>query len=82
MQARYLLQHLKITQKALPLYTGYKKRKKVGKFSQRDFLTYWSQHRASAWKKNNFFVIEIFSEKTPVISIYIIKRKEGAYGLD
>lgn len=41
-----------------------------------------SAQSISLEKKTNFFVIEIFSEKTPVISIYIVKRKEGAYGLD
>lgn len=30
----------------------------------------------------NVFVIEIFSEKAPMNSIYILKTIEGTYGLD
>lgn len=76
------MQHL-ITYKASPLHTGYQERQKEGNFPQRDFLTHWSQHRASAWKE--WFCnrnIQSKPPQMPAISIYIIKKKEGAYGLD
>lgn len=82
--SRDFIRHLKITCKASPLRMGNKKRKKKKKkedhFQRGIFsLTDLSTERQPG---KNVFVIEIFSEEAPVISIYILKMIEGTYGLD
>lgn len=77
-------QHLKITHKASPLHTGSrreKKKREVGDCFQREIFSptdLSTEHQAG----KNVFVIGIFSEKAPMISIYILKTIEGTYGLD
>lgn len=77
---RYFVQHLKVTHKASPLHMGNKKIKVEDCFQRGIFsLTDLSpEHQLG----KNVFVIEIFSEKAPMISIYILKTMEGTYGLD